>query len=643
MPKVTIRNAFKILIFINIISILFLCGTILFQSLASSKLTAAHERRYQSYLLAAELRQSSDDLTRLGRTYVVTGDVSYKNQYMKILDIRNGKAPRPIDYNRIYWDFVADGVSEPRPPGEAVPLTDLMKRAGFSDDEFAPWQKSKANSDGLVNMEVEAMNLVEAKTATPEAHLANREKAISMLHSPLYHHYKAQIMRPVDDFFGLLEARTQKEVTAAQTLYNTAFTWCLLAAGLVAATVTFFALFISARVLGGLSGLKSALNQIVQGQNPQSIPGMNRTDEIGEMAAAVVAFRDASRDRKRLEDEAAVSNQKNEQRLSELEASHERATREQVLVLQQMETALGQLSNGVLTHRIDKQFPHELEKLRHDFNVAAENLETLIQRVLDSAQIISAGSNDITNTADNLASRTEQQAASLEETTAAVALVTTTVRKTAEGAEAARAVVGKAVADAAASRAVVERAVKAMSAIETSSREINQIIGVIDEIAFQTNLLALNAGVEAARAGDAGRGFAVVASEVRALAQRSAEAAKEIKNLISTSTQGVEEGVKMVDQAGQALQHIADQVADVNSIVGEISTATREQAKTLHEVNATVARIDQMTQQSAAMVEESTAASHNLASEARTLTSLTMNFKVAKLASDRRTPSRYAA
>jgi len=643
MPKVTIRNAFKILIFINIISILFLCGTILFQSLASSKLTAAHERRYQSYLLAAELRQSSDDLTRLGRTYVVTGDVSYKNQYMKILDIRNGKAPRPIDYNRIYWDFVADGVSEPRPPGEAVPLTDLMKRAGFSDDEFAQLQKAKANSDGLVNMEVEAMNLVEAKTATPEAHLANREKAISMLHSPLYHHYKAQIMRPVDDFFGLLEARTQKEVTAAQTLYNTAFTWCLLAAGLVAATVTFFALFISARVLGGLSGLKSAINQIVQGQNPQSIPGMNRTDEIGEMAAAVVAFRDASRDRKRLEDEAAVSNQKNEQRLSELEASHERATREQVLVLQQMETALGQLSNGVLTHRIDKQFPHELEKLRHDFNVAAENLETLIQRVLDSAQIISAGSNDITNTADNLASRTEQQAASLEETTAAVALVTTTVRKTAEGAEAARAVVGKAVADAAASRAVVERAVKAMSAIETSSREINQIIGVIDEIAFQTNLLALNAGVEAARAGDAGRGFAVVASEVRALAQRSAEAAKEIKNLISTSTQGVEEGVKMVDQAGQALQHIADQVADVNSIVGEISTATREQAKTLHEVNATVARIDQMTQQSAAMVEESTAASHNLASEARTLTSLTMNFKVAKLASDRRTPSRYAA
>jgi methyl-accepting chemotaxis protein len=611
--------------------------------LASSKLTAAHERRYQSYLLAAELRQSSDDLTRLGRTYVVTGDVSYKNQYMKILDIRNGKAPRPIDYNRIYWDFVADGVSEPRPPGEAVPLTDLMKRAGFSDDEFAQLQKAKANSDGLVNMEVEAMNLVEAKTATPEAHLANREKAISMLHSPLYHHYKAQIMRPVDDFFGLLEARTQKEVTAAQTLYNTAFTWCLLAAGLVAATVTFFALFISARVLGGLSGLKSALNQIVQGQNPQFIPGMNRTDEIGEMAAAVVAFRDASRDRKRLEDEAAVSNQKNEQRLSELEARHERATREQVLVLQQMETALGQLSNGVLTHRIDKQFPHELEKLRHDFNVAAENLETLIQRVLDSAQIISAGSNDITNTADNLASRTEQQAASLEETTAAVALVTTTVRKTAEGAEAARAVVGKAVADAAASRAVVERAVKAMSAIETSSREINQIIGVIDEIAFQTNLLALNAGVEAARAGDAGRGFAVVASEVRALAQRSAEAAKEIKNLISTSTQGVEEGVKMVDQAGQALQHIADQVADVNSIVGEISTATREQAKTLHEVNATVARIDQMTQQSAAMVEESTAASHNLASEARTLTSLTMNFKVAKLAADRRTPSRYAA
>jgi methyl-accepting chemotaxis protein len=562
---------------------------------------------------------------------------------MKILDIRNGKAPRPISYNRIYWDFVADGVAEPRPLGEAVALTDLMKRAGFSDDEFAQLQKAKANSDGLVNMEVEAMNLVEAKTASPEEHMTNREKAIDMLHSPLYHHYKAQIMRPVDDFFGLLENRTQAEVKTAQALYNTAFILCLFAVGLVAVTVTFFALFINSRVLGGLGGLKTALNQIVQGQNPQTIPGMNRTDEIGEMAQAVVAFRDASRDRKRLEDEASVSYQKNQQRLDELEASHERATREQVQVLQQMEGALGQLSNGVLTHRISNPFPQGLEKLRQDFNLAAENLETLIQRVLDSAQIISAGSNDITNTADNLASRTEQQAASLEETTAAVSLVTATVRKTAEGAEAARSVVGQAVSDASASRAIVDRAVKAMSAIETSSREINQIIGVIDEIAFQTNLLALNAGVEAARAGEAGRGFAVVASEVRALAQRSAEAAKEIKSLISTSTQGVEEGVKMVDQAGQALQHIADQVADVNAIVEEISTATREQARTLHEVNTTVARIDQMTQQNAAMVEESTAASHNLASEARTLTSLTMNFKVGKPASDRRTNPRYAA
>jgi methyl-accepting chemotaxis protein len=562
---------------------------------------------------------------------------------MKILDIRNGKAPRPIHYNRIYWDFVADGVADPRPLGEAVALTDLMKQAGFSDDEFAQLQKAKANSDGLVNMEVEAMNLVEAKTATPEQHLANREKAIDMLHSPLYHHYKAQIMRPVDDFFSLLENRTQTEVKAAQTLYNTAFILCLAAVGFVAVTITFFAFFISSRVLGGLSGLKSALGQIVQGQNPQTIPGMDRTDEIGEMAQAVVAFRDASRDRRRLEDEASVSYQKNQQRLSELEASHERATREQVQVLQQMEAALGQLSNGVLTHRIENPFPQGLETLRQDFNVAAENLETLIQRVLDSAQIISAGSNDITNTADNLASRTEQQAASLEETTAAVSLVTATVRKTAEGAEAARSVVGQAVSDASASRAIVDRAVKAMSAIETSSREINQIIGVIDEIAFQTNLLALNAGVEAARAGEAGRGFAVVASEVRALAQRSAEAAKEIKNLISTSTQGVEEGVRMVDQAGQALQHIADQVADVNAIVEEISTATREQAKTLHEVNTTVARIDQMTQQNAAMVEESTAASHNLASEARTLSGLTMNFKVGKPASNRRTTARSAA
>jgi methyl-accepting chemotaxis protein len=628
MQKITIRDAFKSLVFINITALFFLCGTIVFQSIASHKLADVHERRYRSHLLAEELRQSSDDLTRLGRTYVVTGDVAYKNQYMKILDIRNGKAPRPVDYNRIYWDFVADGVAEPRPLGDAVALTDLMKQAGFSDDEFAQLQKAKANSDGLVGMEVEAMNLVEAKTASPEAHQANREKAINMLHSPLYHHYKAQIMKPVDDFFGLLEARTQAEVKAAQKLYDAAFILCLFAAGVVAVTVIFFALFINARVLGGLNGLKSSLNEIVQGQNPQTIPGMNRTDEIGEMAKAVVAFRDASRDRKRLEDEASVSYQKNEQRLRELEASHERSSHEQVKVLHQMETGLERLSAGDLTFQIKQAFAPEYEKLRADFNGAVSQLQETMKTVTGRTHGLRSGSQEITQASDDLSKRTEQQAASLEETAAALDEITATVRKTAEGAVEARKVVAIAKEAAEKSSAVVRDAVSAMGEIEASSRQIGQIIGVIDEIAFQTNLLALNAGVEAARAGEAGRGFAVVASEVRALAQRSAEAAKEIKALISASTQQVAQGVDLVGQTGAALERIATQVAQINGVVTEIAASAQEQATGLHQVNTAVNQMDQVTQQNAAMVEEATAAAHALREETDALSELISQFRV---------------
>jgi len=175
---------------------------------------------------------------------------------------------------------------------------------------------------------------------------------------------------------------------------------------------------------------------------------------------------------------------------------------------------------------------------------------------------------------------------------------------------------------------VVRDAVAAMSEIESSAQQISQIIGVIDEIAFQTNLLALNAGVEAARAGDAGKGFAVVASEVRALAQRSAEAAKEIKALISASTTQVEQGVSLVGQTGEALNRIVAQVADINTVVSEIAASAQEQATGLHQVNTAVNQMDQVTQQNAAMVEQSTAASHSLAQETEELARLIARFKV---------------
>jgi methyl-accepting chemotaxis protein len=241
---------------------------------------------------------------------------------------------------------------------------------------------------------------------------------------------------------------------------------------------------------------------------------------------------------------------------------------------------------------------------------------------------IRGNAGEISQSAEDLSRRTEQQAASLEESAAALDQITNTIRRTAEGSAEASKVVLAATTDAERSSIVVRDAVSAMGQIERSAQQISQIIGVIDEIAFQTNLLALNAGVEAARAGDAGRGFAVVATEVRALAQRSAAAAKEIKALIFTSGSQVESGVQLVGQTGQALERILINIGEINALVAEFAGSAAEQANSLHEVNSAVDQMDHGTQQNASMVEENTAASFALASETQQLASLIDGFQI---------------
>ena len=263
--------------------------------------------------------------------------------------------------------------------------------------------------------------------------------------------------------------------------------------------------------------------------------------------------------------------------------------------------------------------------------------------IANSTTSVHGGADEISSAADDLSRRTEHQAASLEETAAALEQITVTVKRTASGSQQAAQAVATAKGDARSSGEVVQRAIAAMGHIEKSSAEISQIIGVIDEIAFQTNLLALNAGVEAARAGEAGRGFAVVASEVRALAQRSAEAAREIKGLISTSGLQVSQGVSLVGETGESLSRIMEQVAAIDGLVSEISASAQEQASSLSQVNTAVNQMDQMVQQNAAMVEESTAASHSLKSEAGELNGLVSRFKVGSAAVAKRSNPVHAA
>ena len=353
-------------------------------------------------------------------------------------------------------------------------------------------------------------------------------------------------------------------------------------------------------------------------------------DCVGRLTKAMHTFKEAAMERQRLQDAAAGHRNELDAKLKVLEGEFSARGEDQKAVVQALASALDGLAQGNLTGRIDQAVAADYRKLRDDFNAAAGALQTAIGTISASAQSIGGGVSEISQAADELSRRTEQQAASLEESSAALNEITATVRKTAEGAEQARRVVATAKADAEQSGTVMRMAVAAMGGIEESSRQISQIIGVIDEIAFQTNLLALNAGVEAARAGDAGRGFAVVASEVRGLAQRSAEAAREIKALISASARQVEEGVALVGQTETSLARIVGQVAEISGVVAEIAASAQEQATGLREVNAAVTQMDQATQQNAAMVEETTAATRSLANETEDLIKLTARFTVGR-------------
>ncbi|WP_421936892.1 HAMP domain-containing methyl-accepting chemotaxis protein [Phenylobacterium sp.] len=403
--------------------------------------------------------------------------------------------------------------------------------------------------------------------------------------------------------------------------------WVMGAVAVAAAALLAFATRVVIRqVTRPLLAMADTMQRLAAGDHGVDVPGAGRTDELGQMSKAVSVFKDNAIAKLRADAEAVEAKARAE---AERQAASEAAiASEQAFVVSVFGQAMERLAVGDLTYRVNEQLPGPYLKLRDDFNEALGKLQGAMKGIVGNAGGIRTGSREITVASDDLAKRTEQQAAGLEETAAALDEITATVKRTAEASRDARAAVGAAREAAEASGAVVGKAITAMGQIESSAQQIGQIIGVIDEIAFQTNLLALNAGVEAARAGDAGRGFAVVASEVRALAQRSAEAAKEIKALISNSTHHVGEGVQLVGETGKALERIAEEVTRINGLVTEIAASAQEQATGLDQVNVAVNQMDQVTQQNAAMVEESTAASHALAREADNLSGLMSQFQV---------------
>lgn len=357
-------------------------------------------------------------------------------------------------------------------------------------------------------------------------------------------------------------------------------------------------------------------------------------DEIGFLARALEVFRNEAIAKVEREQAAAEQSASLDSERARNALLTEEASNTQRLVMTVLATALEKLAAGDFSIDLPDLGP-EFEKLRQDFNNMVQAVAAALTEIKTASVAVESGSSELASSADQLAKRTEQQAAALEQTAAALDEVTTTVRASSQRAETAGKQVEETKRSAHVSASVVRDAIGAMDRIQTSSSQIGRIIGVIDEIAFQTNLLALNAGVEAARAGEAGKGFAVVAQEVRELAQRSANAAKEIKNLINVSGQEVAAGVGLVNETGDALLKIEEQINRISDSIASIVQSYREQATGLQEINGAINQMDQATQQNAAMVEETNAACQELLTQGRLLQDSAGRFTVGAAAASR--------
>jgi len=494
-------------------------------------------------------------------------------------------------------------------------LTEEQSRLRTDFSESADTIRSSLDALAAFDLPFEERNRLKAVVPAVEDYLASAEATIQLAFrdEPAARSMVAQFMSAFGELenelgqFGDLIQGTGETTAEAVHGLSTVLMRVLIGVS-IAATLLMICNFwyVTRGVSRPIERLRGAMREVAEGDFEIRIGNITRDGDIGAIARDIDRVTD--RIKAALDEQSAMRS-------------------EGEYVITTLGTGLRNLSEGNLSAPITEIFAEDYEPLRADFNATVDKLSDLITKVVESCESIRGRSSEISQSSENLATRTETQAATLQQTAAALEEMTVNVNAAASNAREVETVVKRARSDAQESARVVQSAVDAMNAIDASSSQISQIIGVIDDIAFQTNLLALNAGVEAARAGDAGRGFAVVASEVRALAQRSSGAAKEIKTLIGDSTQHVGRGVQQVGRAGEALASIVDKVAHISTLMSDMAEGASQQSTGLAEINIGVTQLDQVTQQNAAMVEESTAASHSLHQETTTLATLVAHFR----------------
>ena len=581
----TIKNLFlALLAALTLLLCLVLLSVISLKS-ASDEVARSADLRYRSYLLADELRQSSDDLTRLARTYAVTGDAKYEKQYFDILDIRNGKKPRPEHYERIYWDFVAAGIDKPQPDGATASLQALMKEAGFSEQEFAKLEEAQNNSDALVKNETIAMNAVKGlfddgtgqftKKGDPDLELARK-----LTHDENYHKYKAQIMKPVDEFLELLDKRTSAAVEQAKQDKTRMQYWVT---GLVLFSIAFLVvalLTVYRRIIAALGGEPAVASEVVKqvaaGDLSVEIPVAN-TDSTSLLAAMKV-----------------------------------------------MQSNLQKLIGEIQTNA------DMVTSAAKKMTIAAENVAGSSQQQSASSLEIAAAMEQST-VSINLMSDSANQAQTISGDSESLMNETSGV-------------VSEAVNRIAKIATVVEQASQTVRTLGQESENVSKIVLVIKEVADQTNLLALNAAIEAARAGEQGRGFAVVADEVRKLAERTTQSTQEITTMISSmqssardavtciedAVANVNEGVILTKRVGESVSRLGASSHEVKEVIIDVSSALREQNAASNEIARNVEQIAQTIERNSGAVGEVAKAATELQQLANSLTDSARHFTTVK-------------
>ncbi len=607
---------------------------LLFQN--QENLNKSRNVQFQSYLLADELRQSSDDLTRLGRTFVATGNPEYEREYFAILDIRNGKAPRPVAYNRIYWDFVAATGQKPRPDGETISLQDLMKQEGFTDAEFAKLTEAQKNSDGLVVAETIAMNAVKGLYDDGKGNFTvkkapDREMALKLVFDETYHKNKANIMKPIDDFYVLFEARTSANVNMYEQR-SSILLWSIIA--LIVLMMGMFVLsymLIQQQVVNKLQQVVQAsrhlaevdlqafskeIGLIAQGDLTRtalintSKLNIQSKNEVGQMAQALdgiignlvnvsnafqqmtTNFRNVLLDVNANANEVGTSSSK----LALTASQAGEATAQIATTVQQVALGITQETESI------SRTAQSVEQMSRAIDGVARGAQDQTASVSKAAEITNGISRTIEQVAGNAQSVTKDSAEAAE----AARLGARTVSETVKGMERIK--------------QKVSLSAQAVTEMGARSDEIGTIVETIEDIASQTNLLALNAAIEAARAGEHGKGFAVVADEVRKLAERSSMATKEIAGLIKGIQKTVAEAVKAMDDGGREVENGVRLANESGEALGAILKAAEAVYRQAEEAGKGTAQMSKASNQLvsavdgvSAVVEENTAATEEMA------------------------------